>query len=58
MNVNGQKLVDFSLCRTCIHFAEKDEIDICHDCLNEPVNTYSSRPVNYVKKEVQEENED
>lgn len=40
-------------CKSCEHFTD-DENDIespCYDCLNEPVNLYSHKPVNYSNPE-------
>lgn len=39
-------------CKTC-KFKDDDENDIsspCYDCLHEPVNLYSHKPMNYEKK--------
>ena len=48
-----EKIVDFEYCKTCEHFKEKDFLDPCHECLNNPVNTNSQRPVNYKEAEKQ-----
>ena len=48
------KIVEFEkYCKTCKHKDVKDEygIDPCHECLNEPVNTHSRKPVNYEEQE-------
>lgn len=37
-------------CSKCSHFDEPDYEDTCHDCLNEPVNLYSHKPVNWEEK--------
>lgn len=42
-------IVDFTFCNTCIHKDEDESCDICNDCLNEPSNVDSRRPVNYVE---------
>lgn len=34
-------------CKTCKHFDKTDDQEPCAECLNEPVNLYSHRPVNY-----------
>lgn len=41
------KIVDFTYCKTCKHKDEKDYLDPCHECLNNPTNVNSQRPVNY-----------
>lgn len=42
-----EKIVDFEYCKTCEHKETKDFLDPCHECLNNPVNINSQRPVNY-----------
>lgn len=41
-------------CESCEYFkavfGDKEE-DICNDCLNNPSNVYSHKPVNYKRKE-------
>lgn len=44
---NDYKIVDFEFCNTCKHKDVPQADDPCHDCLGEPVNLYSHRPVNY-----------
>ena len=47
-----QKIVEFDkYCHTCKHKDSKDYLDPCHECLNNPTNTYSKKPVNYKEKE-------
>lgn len=38
-------------CHNCIHFDKSGCEEPCDDCLSEPVNTYSHKPVKYVEKE-------
>ena len=38
-------------CRTCIHFELGEDEDPCHDCLNNSVNVYSHKPVNWESEE-------
>ena len=38
-------------CKTCTHKELPEDQEPCHDCLNEPVNVYSHKPVNYEEKE-------
>lgn len=38
-------------CRTCKHQNLSDQEDPCFDCLNEPVNLYSHKPVKWEEKE-------
>lgn len=46
------KFVDFKkYCETC-EFRDTDEIkDPCNECLENPVNEHSQKPVNYKEKE-------
>lgn len=46
------KIVEFDkYCKTC-EYEDYDEYeDPCHECLNNPSNTYSHKPVNYKEKE-------
>lgn len=45
------KIVNFEKCRTCIHYKEPEDNDICNDCLNNPVNVDSQIPINLKKNE-------
>lgn len=48
------KIVRFDLyCNTCKYKDVKDDegFDPCNECLNNPSNQNSQKPVNYVKKE-------
>lgn len=47
-NNEGMKEVYFSLyCRTCKHVDMSEDEEPCFDCLSEPVNQYSHKPVKY-----------
>lgn len=37
-------------CKTCEYCDKAEYEDPCDDCLNEPVNTYSHKPVFYKEK--------
>lgn len=48
---DSYKIVHFGeYCKTCEHYTKKEEEDPCDECLNEPANLYSHKPVNYSKK--------
>lgn len=48
---DGYKEVYFGqYCQTCTYKDTKESEDPCHDCLNEPVNQYSNKPVKWVEK--------
>lgn len=48
---DGMKHVEFDrYCPTCEHKDVKEDEQPCYDCLAEPVNQYSHKPVNYKEK--------
>ena len=48
---DGYKEVYFDqYCKTCRYEKRSEDKDPCFDCLNEPVNVYSHKPVNYEEK--------
>lgn len=48
---NIYKEVDFNkYCKSCEYKDKKDHEDPCNDCLGEPVNAYSNKPVNWKEK--------
>jgi len=48
MNNDGYKEVDFGkYCQLCKYFKNLESDDPCHECLNEPQNMYSHKPVNF-----------
>lgn len=52
MNEDGYKEVRFDVyCPRCIHEKESPDVDVCNDCLSEPVNLHSHKPVKFVEKE-------
>lgn len=49
--VNEYKEVRFDeYCMTCEHETKKEDEDPCDECLNNPVNLYSKKPVNWKEK--------
>ena len=52
------KIVDFTYCKTCVHRDEKDFLDPCHECLNNPSNVNSVRPINYEEDEKSKKGEE
>lgn len=47
-------LVEFNTyCKTCQHYTENEnaEKSKCHDCLENPVNKHSRKPVHWKEKE-------
>jgi hypothetical protein len=52
--VNPDKEVHFDeYCKKCEFYNNKEDEDPCWDCLDNPVNTYSKKPV-YFKEKVKE----
>ncbi len=48
MDDNGYKEVYFGqYCKLCKHRSLTEEDDPCYDCLQEPVNLYSHKPVRF-----------
>ena len=51
MQDDAYKEVNFyEYCRTCEHFEKDAEEDPCCDCLAEPVNLNSHKPVNWEER--------
>lgn len=50
METNKLKEVYFTYCESCEFKDVEQSEDPCHDCLNEPVNEWSHKPVNYKEK--------
>lgn len=49
---DGMKFVDFGYyCKSCKHEKLEEYEEPCYDCLEEPVNQYSHKPVYYEEKE-------
>jgi hypothetical protein len=51
MENDGMKIVEFDkYCKTCEYSSKKEHEEPCSDCLNEPVNMNSHKPVKYEKR--------
>lgn len=51
MDVNSYKIVEFEkYCATCVHKDKKHTEMPCDECLENPVNLDSKKPVNYEEK--------
>lgn len=49
--VNEYKEVRFDeYCKTCKYESKKEDEDPCDECINNPVNLYSKKPVNWKEK--------
>ena len=49
---NEYKIVDFKkYCETCKHKDVKEVKDPCNECLDNPMNAHSHKPVNYEERE-------
>ena len=50
--MNQEKEVFYDkYCKTCKHGDKKDYENPCNDCLNQPANVDSHKPVYYINKE-------
>lgn len=50
--VNREKIVEFEkYCDTCEHKNVEQHKDPCHECLSNPSNIDSRKPINYKRKE-------
>lgn len=50
--MNDERIVRFDLyCDTCEYRDNDETKDICNECLGNPVNIDSRKPINYKKKE-------
>lgn len=46
------KIVEFEkYCKTCYYEKVKQHEDPCHECLSEPTNLHSKKPINYKEKD-------
>lgn len=51
MDVNGMKFVYFGIyCKSCKYADESEDTEPCAECLAEPVNQYSHKPVKYEER--------
>lgn len=47
----GYKEVYFNqYCKTCKHAKKKEHEEPCEECLDNPINQYSHKPINWEKK--------
>lgn len=44
-------MVDFAKCKDCIHWDSNVQDDPCNECLGEPINLDSDRPIHYKPKD-------
>lgn len=45
------KIVNFEHCKFCEYYNKPENEEPCNECLNNPVNTYSRKPINFKEKE-------
>lgn len=51
MNNDGTKFVNFDeYCKMCRHHDKPEDIEPCDECLIEPANQYSHKPVKWEEK--------
>lgn len=51
MDDSTEMFVDFRYCKSCENWDKKETDDPCWDCLTNPTNTNSIRPIYYKEKE-------
>ena len=52
MNSNHEKIVKFDWwCIRCKHFEKDESEDPCYDCLADPTNFESTKPIKFEEKE-------
>lgn len=51
MDENHQEVYFDKYCKTCKNKDTKEYEDPCNDCLSEPVNVGSHKPINWEEKE-------
>lgn len=51
MQENWKEVYFDEYCPTCKHKWQKDYEDPCNECLNNPMNLYSHKPVNWKEKD-------
>lgn len=52
MNENGEKFVNFRLyCPKCKNYEVAQDEEPCNECLENTVNVYSEKPINYKERE-------
>lgn len=51
MNDSYKEVYFGQYCPTCVHCDKICHEEPCDECLSEPVNVYSHKPVKYVEKE-------
>ena len=47
MDYDHEKIVKFELCRYCEHWKKPESAEPCSDCLDNPSNIDSRRPIHF-----------
>lgn len=51
MEINREKIVEFDKhCKNCVYKDLPETKDPCYECLTEPVNVYSHRPIKFKER--------
>lgn len=45
-----KEVIFYDYCSKCKHSDKPEDDDPCHECLNNPVNVYSHKPVKFEEK--------
>lgn len=51
MNEGYKEVYYDQYCKSCKHCEKKDNEEPCDECLDNPINSYSHKPINYKKKD-------
>ena len=47
MESNHYMFVDFTMCKTCRHYKQNENGESCCECLDQPFNLNTKRPINW-----------
>ena len=50
MEFNPYMLVDFTMCKTCRHYKQNENEEPCCECLEQPINLHTERPIKWEEK--------
>lgn len=53
---NHKEVIFNAWCRICKHYNKKENEEPCEECLSEPTNLHSEKPVKYERSHTKEQN--
>ena len=51
MNDGYKEVYYHEYCCKCLNFKKDEIIDLCNECLSEPINLYTHKPVKFEEKD-------